>query len=229
MDREQLKRQVAVAALAWVRPEGILGVGTGSTVAHLIDALAATGSPISAAVASSRATAEHLDRVGIDVVDLADVGRIDVYIDGADEVDPTLCLTKGGGGALTREKICAQSAEKFVCIVDEDKLVDRLGTFPLAIEVIPMASRLVAKRIAEWGGTSVLREGFTTDNGNIILDVIGLALDDPATLEIAIDSYPGVVTSGIFARRRADVVLVAGSAGVQELRASGDEPSTPPL
>ena len=220
MDRDQLKRQVAVAALAWVRPGSILGVGTGSTVAHLIDALASSGPSIVAAVASSRATAEHLTRVGIDVMGLAEAGRIDVYIDGADEVDTGLRLIKGGGGALTREKICAQSAAKFVCIVDEGKLVERLGATPLPIEVIPMASRLVAERIAGWGGSSVLREGFTTDNGNIILDASGLTLDDPETLEMALDSFPGVVTSGLFARRRADVVLSAGDDGVRELQSA---------
>jgi ribose 5-phosphate isomerase A len=219
VDTEQLKRQAALAALTWV-PEGeVLGVGTGSTAAHFIDALDASGLHVPRAVASSQETADHLARIGVDVVDLSAVGRVAVYIDGADEIDPRLRLIKGGGGALTREKICAEAAETFVCIADESKVVARLGEFPLAVEIIPMARRLVAERLAELGGRPTERQGYSTDNGNPVLDVTGLSFDEPERLEQIIDSYPGVVASGLFARRRADVALVAGESGVTETRA----------
>ncbi len=230
MDREALKRQVASASLALVEPGCVLGVGTGSTVGHLIDGLASHGPALSAAVASSRGHRPASgSRVGIEVVDLADVGRIDVYVDGADEVDAELRLIKGGGGALTREKICAQAAERFVCIVDESKLVSRLGAFPLPVEVIPMAAPSRVRPCCRGGGRPRVREGFATDNGNLILDVSGLDLTDPAAVELALDSYPGVVTSGLFARRRADVVLVAGADGVRQLSTSYSTRCTPSL
>ena len=229
MDAEQLKRQAALAALAWVPENEVLGVGTGTTAAHFIDALAASGMHIPAAVASSRATAEHLARIGVDVVDLTSVGRVAVYVDGADEIDPELRLIKGGGGALTREKVCAHAAERFVCVADESKRVDRLGAVPLPVEVIPMAARLVSEHFARMGANVTLREGFTTDNGNPVVDVSGLSLDRPEELEIAIDSLPGVVSSGLFARRRADIALIAGEAGVMEVRASAAGAGTPPL
>ena len=229
MDAEQLKRQAALAALAWVPENEVLGVGTGTTAAHFIDALAASGMRVPAAVASSQATADHLTRIGVDVVDLSSVGWLAVYVDGADEIDPELRLVKGGGGALTREKICAHAAERFVCVADESKRVDRLGAFPLAIEVIPMATRLVSEHLAEMGASVTLREGFTTDNGNPVVDVSGLSLDRPEELEVAIDSLPGVVSSGLFARRRADIALIAGESGVTELRSRTVGGGTPPL
>jgi ribose 5-phosphate isomerase A len=229
VDSDQLKRQAALAALAWVTDGEVLGVGTGTTAAHFIDALDASGLHIPRAVASSQATADHLGRIGVEVVDLNAVGALPLYVDGADEIDPELRLIKGGGGALTREKICAQAAETFLCIADESKLVESLGRFPLAVEVVPMAVALVAEHLAGLGGTVTPREGFTTDNGNPVLDVTGLAFDDPQELEEAIDSFPGVICSGLFARRRADIALVAGESGVAEMRGPTTDGGTPPL
>jgi ribose 5-phosphate isomerase A len=223
MDDDALKRRAAQVALRWVTRTARLGVGTGSTVSHFIDVLAAYGERPPSAVASSESTARALRDAGIEVVGLAQLEALDVYIDGADEIDPQLRLIKGGGGALTREKICAQAAETFVCIAHEDKLVDRLGSFPLPVEVIPMARGLVTARLAELGLQVCVREGFVTDNGNLILDATGLDSDDLGGLEREIDAYPGVVSSGVFARRRADVALVAGEGGVSELRAAGSE------
>ncbi len=203
MDTTEMKRAVAKAAIAYV-PEGeIIGVGTGSTANCFIDELIVAGNRIEAAVASSEATAERLQAGGIRVVDLNAVDSLPVYIDGADEVTPHLHMIKGGGGALTREKIVAAVASTFVCIADDSKLVDVLGTFPLPVEVIPMARGHVARELMRLGGRPQLREGFTTDNGNIILDVRGLNILDPVALEVAINQIVGVVTNGLFARRGA--------------------------
>lgn len=217
--RERLKRDCARAALERVLPafgpQTIVGVGTGSTANHFIDALAEVKRSFGATVASSEDTASRLRGHGIRVLDLGDVERVAVYVDGADEVAPDRSLIKGGGGALTREKIVAAKAERFLCIVDDSKMVERLGTFPLPIEVVPMASRLVAERLIGLGGTPRVREGFVTDNGNPILDIHGLAIDDAAGLEAAINDIPGVVTNGIFAIRRPETVIVASPSGIE--------------
>ena len=217
-DQQQMqKQQVAGAALAWVRPDNVLGVGTGSTVNCFIDALAASGIRIEAAVSSSEATTQRLQSLGIHVRELNLAGTLDVYVDGADEFDSYRRLIKGGGGALTREKIVAGASRKFVCIVDESKKVGVLGKFPLPIEVIPMARSYIARQLVAMGGQPELRDGFTTDNGNLILDVHNMDLVDPVAIEKAINNLPGVVTCGLFAIRPADVVLMASSKGVQEL------------
>jgi ribose 5-phosphate isomerase A len=217
-DQQQLqKQQAAGAALAWVRPDNVLGVGTGSTVNCFIDALAASGIRIEAAVSSSEATTQRLQSLGIHVRELNLAGTLDVYVDGADEFDSYRRLIKGGGGALTREKIVAGASRKFVCIVDESKKVGVLGKFPLPIEVIPMARSYIARQLVAMGGQPELRDGFTTDNGNLILDVHNMDLVDPVAIEKAINNLPGVVTCGLFAIRPADVVLMASSGGVQEL------------
>jgi len=212
----QQKQQVASAALAWVRPDSVLGVGTGSTVNCFIDALAANGTRIEAAVSSSEASTELLQSHGFNVRELNLAGTLDVYIDGADEFDSHRRLIKGGGGALTREKIVAAASRKFVCIVDESKKVGVLGRFPLPIEVIPMARSYVARQLVVMGGQPELREGFTTDNGNVILDVHNMDLVDPVAAEKHINNLAGVVTCGLFALRPADVVLMATASGVQE-------------
>jgi ribose 5-phosphate isomerase A len=210
------KQQVAEAALAWVKPDCVLGVGTGSTVTCFIEALAASGIRIEAAVSSSEATSEHLQSHGIHVRELNHAGTLDVYIDGADEFDSHQRLIKGGGGALTREKIVAAASRKFVCIVDESKKVSVLGRFPLPIEVIPMARSYIARQLVALGGQPELREGFTTDNGNVILDVHNLDLIDPVASEKHINNLAGVVSCGLFAIRPADVVLMASASGVQQ-------------
>lgn len=221
MTQDEMKQRVAAAALEYVVPGSIIGVGTGSTANKFIDALAASQVDIMGAVASSEATAARLKAQGIPVLDLNDalqqVEALSVYIDGADEFDAQKCLIKGGGGALTREKIVAAASDKFVCIVDETKRVDVLGAFPLPIEVIPMARELVASEVRKLGGKPVLREGFTTDNGNEILDVRGLTIDKPVELEAELDHIPGVVTNGLFALRGADIVLIGTAAGVETL------------
>ncbi|HMB59259.1 MAG TPA: ribose-5-phosphate isomerase RpiA [Xanthomonadales bacterium] len=211
------KIQVAEAALAWVKEDAVLGVGTGSTVNCFIDALAVSKVRIEAAVSSSEATTERLKAAGINVRELNLAGTLDVYIDGADEFDPHRRLIKGGGGALTREKIVAGASRKFVCIVDESKKVGVLGKFPLPIEVIPMARSFVARQLVAMGGQPELREGFTTDNGNVILDVHNMDLVDPVAVEKRINNLPGVVTCGLFAVRPADVVLMATAKGVVEI------------
>jgi ribose 5-phosphate isomerase A len=218
MNQEELKRLVGRAAVEYVRPGEVLGVGTGSTANCFIDALAeALSGRIPGTVASSEATTERLRGHGFEVLDMADIDRISVYVDGADELDPSRALIKGGGGALTREKIVASAADQFVCIVDASKRVDVLGNFPLPIEIIPMAGAVLTKRLKALGGRAELRGGFVTDNGNHILDVHGLSITDPVDLEREIEAWPGVVTCGLFAARGADVVLMGTEDGVQRL------------
>jgi ribose 5-phosphate isomerase A len=207
------KRAAALAALAYVTDDSLLGVGTGSTVNIFIDALAASGARISGAVASSEATAKRLMAHGIDVLDLNMTGELALYIDGADECNPALQLIKGGGGALTREKIIAAASRKFVCIVDSSKQVDILGEFPLPVEVIPMARSFVARQIVRMGADPEYREAPLTDNGNIILDCYGFSITDPVALEAALNAIPGVVTNGLFAARPADILLVGNDDG----------------
>jgi len=210
------KQQVASAALTWVRSDSVLGIGTGSTVNCFIDALAASGILIEAAVSSSEASTERLHSHGFRVRELNLAGTLDVYIDGADEFDSHKRLIKGGGGALTREKIVAAASRKFVCIVDESKKVGVLGNFPLPIEVIPMARSYVARQLVAMGGQPELREGFVTDNGNVILDIYNMDLIDPVGAEKHINNLAGVVTCGLFAIRPADIVLMATPSGVKE-------------
>jgi ribose 5-phosphate isomerase A len=212
--QDEQKKAVAQAAMKYVVDDAWIGVGSGSTANHFIDALAARRHQIKGAVASSVKTAERLRSHGIPVEELNDVDDLPVYIDGADEIDARGAMIKGGGGALTREKIVAAVARKFVCIVDATKTVDVLGNFPLPVEVIPMARSYVARELQRLGGRPVWRMGFTTDNGNLILDVAGLRIADPVALEGTINQIVGVVTVGLFARRGADVVLVGSDAGV---------------
>jgi len=195
----------------------VLGVGTGSTVDCFIQALAPHRARIRGACSSSERSTRALATVGMPVLDLNEVSTMPVYVDGADEIDPQGCMIKGGGGALTREKIVASVAERFICIADASKRVERLGAFALPVEVIPMARAVVARRLQALGGTPVLRAGFTTDNGNVILDVEGLRIDDPSALEAQINHIPGVVCCGLFAMPGADVLFLAGSDGVQRL------------
>lgn len=219
MTQDELKAAVAQAAIEYVLaevPQGaLIGVGTGSTANYFIDALAAHKDRYRGAVASSEATRQRLEQHGIAVFDLNEVSELPVYVDGADEVDAGLHMIKGGGGALTREKIVSAVAQKFICIADGSKLVDVLGRFPLPVEVIPMASAYVARELTRLGGTPVLREGFVTDNGNLILDVQGLQIVDPEDLETRINQIVGVVTNGLFACRPADVCLLGTPTGVQ--------------
>ncbi|MGH8217719.1 MAG: ribose-5-phosphate isomerase RpiA [Steroidobacteraceae bacterium] len=216
MSALEKKRRAAAAALHWLPRNATIGMGTGSTVNCLIDAL--SGNPLGLkAVASSEATSARLAAAGIEVVDLNSIGNLTLYVDGADEATRRRQLVKGGGGALTREKIVAEAAREFVCILDDSKLVDALGGFPLPIEVIPMARELVARRLASLGGRPQWRRGFITENGNHVLDVRGLSFEDPAGLEAQLDCIPGVVTVGICARRPADVLLVGTDAGVTEI------------
>ncbi len=217
MNDDDLKRQAAEAALEYVEYGAVLGVGTGSTADRFIDALARVKSKIDGAVASSESSAERLKSHGIPVLDLNDVGDLALYVDGADEATRHLQLIKGGGGALTREKIVAGASRKFVCIAHEAKLVDVLGDFPLPVEVIPMARSFVAREMVKRGGRPVLREGFVTDNGNVILDVRGLEILEPARLETDLNNIPGVVTNGIFALRPADVLILGTPGGARTL------------
>jgi len=217
MDQQARKQAVARAALDFVEPGTVVGVGTGSTAECFIDALAALGARIEGAVASSERSAARLRGHGIRVLELNDAGGIPLYVDGADEATRERHLLKGGGGALAREKIVADAARTFVCVVDDSKLARRLGAFPLPVEVIPMAREQVARRLAALGGRPVWREGFVTDNGNHILDVHGLSIDDPPALESRLDHLAGAVCNGLFARRGADVLLVGGDAGVTKL------------
>lgn len=210
------KRAAAEYALRFLKPGRIVGVGSGSTVACFIAALARRRADFPRAVSSSERSTGLLREAGIEVLDLNDAGPVDVYVDGADEVDPALALIKGGGGALTREKIIAQASRQFVCIVDESKEVAVLGRFPLPVEVIPMARSMISRELQAIGASVTRREGFISDNGNLILDAAGLQIADPLALEAQINQWPGVVTVGLFAIRRADVLLVAGPAGVVE-------------
>jgi len=219
MNQDEMKQAVARAAIDYVVPGTIIGVGTGSTANYFIDELAKIKGKIEGTVASSVATAERLKGHGIPVLDLNAVDSLSVYIDGADESNRSLHLIKGGGGALTREKIVAAVADKFVCIADETKLVDWLGRFPLPIEVIPMARSYVAREIVKLGGEPVLREGFTTDNGNVILDVHNWEIMEPVKLEQQLNNIVGVVTNGIFAMRPADILLLGTREGVKTLTA----------
>jgi ribose 5-phosphate isomerase A len=218
MTQDELKALVGRAALAHVVEGSVIGVGTGSTVNHFIDALAGMSNRIAGAVSSSSATTERLRARGIRVLDANEVESLPVYIDGADEIDGNGCMIKGGGGALTREKIVADIAERFVCIADESKAVRVLGTFALPIEVIPMAVAQVARRLRSIGGEPRLRQGLDTDNGCHILDVRGLQITDPAALEREINQWPGVVCVGIFARNRASVALLGTPDGVRTVQ-----------
>src|SRR5690349_20289536 len=214
MTQDELKRKVAEAALKYAQ-EGVIGVGSGSTVNHFIDALAKIKGRIDGAVAASEASAERLKKQGIRVFDLNSVNELRVYVDGADEVTEHLHMIKGGGGALTREKIVAAVAKQFVCICDASKLVPVLGKFPLPLEVIPMARSHVGRELLRRGAQPVLRENYKTDNGNLILDCHGLTLLDPPAMEAELNNVAGVVTNGIFARRPADVLLLGDEKGVR--------------
>lgn len=216
--QDAMKKQAAEAALAYVEG-GVIGVGTGSTVNHFIDALAGIKGRIEGAVSSSVVSTERLQAHGIHVFDLNAVGELSLYVDGADESNEQLQLIKGGGGALTREKIVAAASRQFVCIADESKLVKVLGAFPLPVEVIPMARSYVARELVQLGGTPVWRNGFVTDNGNLILDVQNLQIMEPAKLEQAINNIAGVVTVGIFALRPADVLILGTPQGPKTLQA----------
>ena len=220
MPAENNKRMAARAALEYVRSGDIVGVGSGSTVRHFIDALVEIKPRIEGAVAGSEASEAQLRHCGIPVLGLNETGDLPIYIDGADEADRYLRLVKGGGGALTREKIIASASRHFVCIADRSKLVGRLGSFPLPIEVIPMARSRVARTLAALGGAPVLREAFVTDNGNPIVDVRNLDMHDPVELETQLNQIPGVVTVGLFARRPADTLLLGGERGVEAVTAA---------
>jgi ribose 5-phosphate isomerase A len=217
MTKDEMKRAAAKAALQYIEPDSIIGVGTGSTVNYFIEELSAIKHKIEGTVASSNATEEKLRSHGISVYDLNSVFPLSVYIDGADEINDYLQMIKGGGGALTREKIIAACAKKFVCIADQSKRVDLLGKFPLPIEVIPMARSYVAREVVKLGGKPVYRENFVTDNGNVILDVWGLKILQPQELESTLNNIPGVVTNGLFAIRRADILLLGTESGVQTI------------
>ena len=214
-NQAEQKRQAGEAALAYVQRDSVIGVGTGSTVDCFIDALGRTDTGVRAAVSSSEASTARLRAIGIAVLDAGEVESLPVYIDGADEIDPNGCMIKGGGAALTREKIVADLAERFVCIADASKWVERLGRFALPVEVIPMAAAQIARRFAALGATPTLRRDVRTDNGGAIVDVAGLAFDDPTALEAEINQWPGVVACGIFARRRAAVCLLGTADGVR--------------
>lgn len=221
LSQQELKQQAAEAALAYIQPlltpDAVIGVGTGSTADLFIDGLARYRTKFRAAVASSERSAQRLAALGIVVLDLNEVQTMPVYVDGADEINAHLHMLKGGGGALTREKIVASVAKKFVCIADESKLVQTLGHFPLPLEVLPLAREAVARAAHELGGEPVLRVGFTTDNGNQILDVHGLTILDAVALEARLNQVPGVVTNGLFAARPADVALLATQKGIRQL------------
>jgi ribose 5-phosphate isomerase A len=218
MTQDELKKKVAEAALQYVKGLSVLGVGTGSTVNHLIGMLADFKSQIDGAVSSSEGTTARLRQVGIPVLNLNDTGTLEVYIDGADEVNAHFQMIKGGGGALTREKIIGAASRKFICIADASKYVDVLGKFPLPVEVIPMARSYVAREMVKLGGQPVWREGFISDNGGQIIDVHNLQILNPVELEKEINSIPGVITVGIFAIRPADVVLLGSEEGIRTLQ-----------
>jgi len=217
MTQDELKTLVGQAALQYVEAGSLVGVGTGSTVDKFIDALAASGLKIAGAVSSSVRSTERMKALGIQVLDASEVQSLPVYIDGADEIDHGGCMIKGGGAALTREKIVADLAQRFVCIADESKLVEVLGKFPLPVEVIPMAAAQIARRFEALGGQATLRAGVVTDNGCQILDVRGLKISDPQAFEADVNQWPGVVTVGVFARNRASVCLLGTAQGVKTL------------
>ena len=217
MSTDQEKQMAAKAAIDYIEDDTIVGVGTGSTANYFIEYLAQIKGRIEGAVASSEETAKRLKQAGIPVFDLNVVDQVPVYVDGADESDRNLCLIKGGGGALTREKILAAVADKFICIADSSKKVSVLGRFPLPVEVIPMARSHVAKAITRLGGDPAYRAGFTTDNGNIILDIHNMEIAEPVKLEAQLNNVVGVVTNGLFAKRPADVLLLASAQGVQTI------------
>jgi len=218
MDASQKKRDAAKAAMEFIEPGTTLGVGTGSTVNYLIEMLPEIRDKIDRVVSSSKASTTLLRENGFDVSTLNEVGDYDLYIDGADESNKHLQLIKGGGGALTREKVLAAAARRFICIVDDTKLVGMLGSFPLPIEVLPMAQELVSRRMLKMRGQPIWREGFITDNGNHILDIHDLQIPNPLEMEARINRIPGVVTVGIFAHRAADILLIGGDNGVREMR-----------
>jgi ribose 5-phosphate isomerase A len=218
MTQDELKKAAALAALDYIVEGSIVGVGTGSTVNHFIDGLAGMRERIRGAVSSSEASSKRLAAHGIEVFDLNGIEHLPVYVDGADEIDGGFAMIKGGGGALTREKIVAAVSGRFVCICDASKRVDVLGRFPLPVEVIPMACSHVARELRKLGGDPKVRADFVTDNGNLILDVHGLSITDPVETETRINQIVGVVTNGLFAERGADVLVLAGSAGVERLQ-----------
>ncbi len=219
MDQTAKKMSVAKAALDYIQPGMILGVGTGTTVNCLIDFLPSLSDRLESVVSSSAATTRRLQDLGIEVTSLRDVGDLDVYIDGADEATKHRQLIKGGGGALTREKVLAAASRKFVCMIDDSKLVGMLGKFPLPIEVLPMAQSFVARKLVKMRGQPIWRENFVTDNGNHILDVHNLSITNPPELENRINQIPGVICNGIFAQRPADVLLIGGDTGVRTIGA----------
>lgn len=218
MTQDEMKKAASWAALEYVEKDSIVGVGTGSTVNHFIDALATIKADIEGAVSSSEASTAKLKQLGIPVFDLNSVDKLSVYVDGADEINGHMDMIKGGGAALTREKIVAAVADKFICIVDNTKQVDVLGNFPLPVEVIPMARSYVARELVKLGGDPVYREGVVTDNGNVILDVYNLKILNPKELEVQINAIVGVVTNGLFANRGADVLLVGTPEGVKTIK-----------
>jgi ribose 5-phosphate isomerase A len=218
MSQDRRKQLAAEAALQYIQDDMIIGVGTGSTVNYFIDGLVAQKLRIKGAVSSSEASTARLKKHGIEVLDLNSTGDLSVYVDGADETDEHLRLIKGGGGALTREKIVAAASQQFICVVDDTKLVKVLGKFPLPVEVIPMARSYVARQLVKLGGQPVLRTGFTTDNGNVILDVHHLTILDPVTLEKEINQITGVVCVGLFANRPADMLIIGSDSGTKTLK-----------
>tara|TARA_B100000787_G_scaffold70503_1_gene51854 strand:- start:1275 stop:1937 length:663 start_codon:yes stop_codon:yes gene_type:complete len=219
MTADELKKQAAYAALDHITTGGIIGVGTGSTVNHFIDALATIKGRIDGAVSSSIVSTKRLEAHGIEVFELNEAGTIQSYVDGADEANQHLQLIKGGGGALTREKIIAAASEKFVCIADQSKLIDVLGKFPLPVEVVPMSRSYVAREIVKLGGQPIYREGFVTDNSNVIIDVHGWDIMEPISLEKTLNNIVGVVTNGLFAMRPADVLLLGSEHGTKVINA----------
>lgn len=217
MTQDDKKKAAAIAAIDFVEDDSIIGVGTGSTINYFIDALESIKSKVEGAVSSSEESTKRLKALGIEVFDLNSVGELDIYVDGADEITRHKAMIKGGGAALTREKIVAAVANKFICIIDDSKEVDVLGAFPLPVEVIPMARSYVAREIVKLGGDPVYREGVITDNGNVILDVHNLRILDPSELEKQLNNIVGVVTNGLFSLRGADIVLVGNESGVNKI------------
>ena len=218
MNQDDKKRQAAAAAANQIEPGMSVGIGTGSTVNFCIDALAERAQQLPMVVSSSEASTKRLAQLGIEVSELASTGTLDLYVDGADEATKHLHLLKGGGGALTREKVLASASRRFVCMIDDSKLVGSLGQYPLPVEVIPMAQSFVSRQLVKAGGQPVLRTGFVTDNGNHIVDVHNLRISNPPEVENRLNQIPGVVTVGIFAQRRADILLISGDDGVREMR-----------